>query len=58
MDHDDDDDIYTGFDNVPAALDTRMLQQDEMLQEVLRTTAIGRKGPTRLGTGVILYLII
>lgn len=45
-------DIYSGFDDIPAALDSRMLEQDEILQETLRTTAIGKRGVSRMGTGV------
>lgn len=49
---DDEDDLYTGFNEVAPALDTRNLREDQEFQETLRTAGIGRKVPSRTGTGV------
>lgn len=49
---DDDDDLYTGFNEVAPALDTRALREDQAFQEALKTASIGRKLPSRMGTGV------
>ncbi|KAH9646035.1 hypothetical protein HF086_017564 [Spodoptera exigua] len=50
---DEDDELYTGFNEVAPALDTRNLREDHDFQETLRTTAIGRKLPSRMGTGMM-----
>ncbi|KAI5641970.1 tetratricopeptide repeat domain-containing protein [Phthorimaea operculella] len=50
---DDEDDLYKGFNEVAPALDTRNLRDDQEFQETLRTAGIGRKVPTRMGTGMI-----
>lgn len=47
-----DDDLYSGFNDVAPALDTRNLREDEAFQETLRTAGIGKKVPSRMGTGV------
>lgn len=49
---DEDDEIYSGFNDVAPALDTRSLKEDQAFQETLRTAGIGRKPPSRLGTSV------
>ncbi|CAK1551716.1 unnamed protein product [Leptosia nina] len=49
---DDDDDLYSGFNDVPPALDTRSVREDTALQQTLRTAGIGRQGPSRMGTGM------
>ncbi|GBP43428.1 Intraflagellar transport protein 88 homolog [Eumeta japonica] len=49
---DEDDDLYSGFDEVSPALDTRALREDEAFQETLKSAGIGRKLPTRMGTGM------
>ncbi|XP_035431065.2 intraflagellar transport protein 88 homolog [Spodoptera frugiperda] len=50
---DEDDELYAGFNEVAPALDTRNLREDHDFQETLRTTAIGRKLPSRMGTGMM-----
>lgn len=52
---DEDDELYAGFNEVAPALDTRNLREDHDFQETLRTTAIGRKLPSRMGTGVSVH---
>ncbi|CAL4120134.1 unnamed protein product, partial [Meganyctiphanes norvegica] len=42
----DDDDLYSGFDNVHPALDTRQLEADSGFQEAVRTS-YGRRPPTQ-----------
>lgn len=54
---DDEDDLYTGFNDVTPALDTRNLREDQEFQETLRTAGIGRKVPSRMGTGVSSFLL-
>lgn len=54
---DDEDDLYTGFNEVAPALDTRNLREDQEFQETLRTAGIGRKMPSRTGTGVSVFVI-
>lgn len=54
---DDDDDLYAGFNEVAPALDTRALRDDQAFQESLKTAGIGRKVPSRLGTGVSHFFI-
>ncbi|KAM3968299.1 intraflagellar transport protein 88-like protein nompB [Aphomia sociella] len=49
---DEDDDLYTGFNEVAPALDTRNLREDQAFQETLKTAGIGRKVPSRMGTGM------
>ncbi|CAG4940510.1 unnamed protein product [Colias eurytheme] len=49
---DDDDELYTGFNDVSPALDTRGIQEDTALQQTLRTAGIGRQVPSRMGTGM------
>lgn len=49
---DEDDELYAGFNDVAPALDTRNLREDQDFQETLRTAGIGRKVPSRMGTGV------
>lgn len=49
---DEDDELYSGFNEVAPALDTRNLREDETFQETLRTAGIGRKSTGRMGTGV------
>lgn len=49
---DDDDDLYSGFNEVAPALDTRTLREDQGFQEVVRTAGIGRQMTSRVGTGV------
>ncbi|XP_049865203.1 intraflagellar transport protein 88 homolog [Pectinophora gossypiella] len=49
---DEDDELYTGFNEVAPALDTRNLREDQDFQETLRTAGIGRKVPSRMGTGM------
>ncbi|XP_059060211.1 intraflagellar transport protein 88 homolog [Achroia grisella] len=49
---DDDDELYTGFNEVAPALDTRNLREDQAFQETLKTAGIGRKVPSRMGTGM------
>ncbi|KAG6453782.1 hypothetical protein O3G_MSEX008329 [Manduca sexta] len=49
---DEDEDLYSGFNDVAPALDTRNLREDEVFQETLRTAGIGRKVPSRMGTGM------
>ncbi|CAH4033512.1 unnamed protein product [Pieris brassicae] len=49
---DDDDDLYAGFNDVPPALDTRIIREDTALQQTLRTAGIGRQAPSRMGTGM------
>ncbi|XP_028036474.1 intraflagellar transport protein 88 homolog isoform X1 [Bombyx mandarina] len=50
---DEDDELYSGFNEVAPALDTRNLREDETFQETLRTAGIGRKLPSRTGTGMV-----
>jgi hypothetical protein len=54
---DEDDELYSGFNDVAPALDTRNLREDQAFQETLRTAGIGRKVPSRTGTGVCRYFI-
>lgn len=49
---DEDDELYGGFNEVSPALDTRALREDQDFQEALKTAGIGRKLPSRIGTGV------
>ncbi|XP_041972758.1 intraflagellar transport protein 88 homolog [Aricia agestis] len=49
---DDEDDLYSGFNEVAPALDTRNLRDDQAFQQVLRTAGIGRPATNRLGTGI------
>ncbi|XP_047023065.1 intraflagellar transport protein 88 homolog [Helicoverpa zea] len=49
---DEDDELYAGFNEVAPALDTRNLREDQDFQEALRTAGIGRKLPSRMGTGM------
>ncbi|XP_028156305.1 intraflagellar transport protein 88 homolog [Ostrinia furnacalis] len=49
---DEDDELYSGFNDVAPALDTRNLREDQAFQETLRTAGIGRKVPSRMGTGM------
>ncbi|KAL4703378.1 hypothetical protein ACJJTC_011167 [Scirpophaga incertulas] len=49
---DEDDDLYSGFNEVAPALDTRNLREDQAFQETLKTAGIGRKIPSRMGTGM------
>lgn len=49
---DDDDELYTGFNEVSPALDTSTLREDQAFQEAVRTAGIGRQMPSRMGTGV------
>ena len=39
-----DDDLYSGFDAVHPALDTRLLEQDQGFQQAVRTS-YGRRPP-------------
>lgn len=55
---DEDDELYAGFNEVSPALDTRNLREDEAFQETLKTAGIGRKVPSRMGTGVSTYYIM
>ncbi|XP_047989968.1 intraflagellar transport protein 88 homolog isoform X2 [Leguminivora glycinivorella] len=48
----DDDELYAGFNDVAPALDTRALRDDAAFQDSLRTAGLGRKVPSRLGTGM------
>ncbi|XP_063379795.1 intraflagellar transport protein 88 homolog [Cydia fagiglandana] len=48
----DEDELYSGFNDVAPALDTRALRDDAAFQESLRTAGLGRKVPSRLGTGM------
>ncbi|KAJ0179268.1 hypothetical protein K1T71_004980 [Dendrolimus kikuchii] len=50
---DEEDELYSGFNDVAPALDTRNLREDETFQETLRTAGIGRKMPSRMGTGIM-----
>ncbi|XP_075972399.1 intraflagellar transport protein 88-like protein nompB [Anticarsia gemmatalis] len=50
---DEDDELYAGFNDVAPALDTRNLREDQDFQETLRTAGIGRKVPSRMGTGMM-----
>ncbi|CAG9791902.1 unnamed protein product [Diatraea saccharalis] len=49
---DEDDELYSGFNEVAPALDTRNLRDDHAFQETLRTAGIGKKAPSRMGTGM------
>ncbi|XP_050362517.1 intraflagellar transport protein 88 homolog [Nymphalis io] len=49
---DDEDELYTGFNDVSPALDTRSLREDQAFQQTLRTPGIGRQMTSRMGTGV------
>ncbi|KAG7305413.1 hypothetical protein JYU34_009482 [Plutella xylostella] len=49
---DEEDDLYAGFNEVSPALDTRALREDQEFQEALKTANIGRKLPSRMGTGL------
>ncbi|KPJ16859.1 Intraflagellar transport protein 88-like [Papilio machaon] len=49
---DDEDDLYSGFNEVAPALDTRTLREDQTFQQVVRTAGIGRQTTSRMGTGV------
>lgn len=49
---DDDEDLYSGFDLVHPALDTRQLDTDQGFQEAVRTS-YGRRPPVRLN----MYLV-
>ncbi|CAK1578258.1 unnamed protein product [Parnassius mnemosyne] len=49
---DDEDELYTGFNEVAPALDTRTLHEDQAFQEAIRTAGIGRQMPSRMGTGI------
>ncbi|XP_039745966.1 intraflagellar transport protein 88 homolog [Pararge aegeria] len=49
---DDEDELYTGFNDVSPALDTRSLREDQAFQQTLRTAGIGRQVPSRMGTGM------
>ncbi|CAH0397270.1 unnamed protein product [Chilo suppressalis] len=49
---DEDDELYGGFNDVAPALDTRNLREDHAFQETLRTAGIGKKAPSRMGTGM------
>lgn len=49
---DDEDELYTGFNNVAPALDTRSLREDQVFQQTLRTAGFARQVPSRMGTGV------
>lgn len=49
---DDEDELYKGFNDISPALDTRGLREDEAFQQTLRTAALGRQMPSRMGTGV------
>lgn len=51
-----DDELYAGFNDVAPALDTRNLREDQAFQETLKTAGIGRKAPSRMGTGVSILL--
>lgn len=55
---DEDDDLYSGFNDISPALDTRSLREDQEFQEALRTAGIGRKLPSRMGTGVCTGLVL
>lgn len=44
---DDDEDLYSGFDSVHPALDTRQLDADQGFQEAVRTS-YGRRPPVSL----------
>ncbi|KPI91228.1 Intraflagellar transport protein 88-like [Papilio xuthus] len=48
---DDEDDLYSGFNEVAPALDTRTLREDQTFQQVVRTAGIGRQMTSRVGTG-------
>ncbi|XP_068627587.1 intraflagellar transport protein 88 homolog [Battus philenor] len=50
---DDEDDLYSGFNDVSPALDTRTLREDQAFQEAVRTAGIGRQLPSRMGTGIL-----
>lgn len=52
----DDDDLYSGFDKVHPALDTRHLETDQGFQEAVRTS-YGRRPP--VGTRMLyrIYLV-
>lgn len=54
---DEEDELYSGFNDVAPALDTRNLREDETFQETLRTAGIRRKTPSRMGTGVSIHKI-
>ncbi|XP_053600484.1 intraflagellar transport protein 88 homolog [Plodia interpunctella] len=49
---DEEDELYSGFNDVAPALDTRNLREDQAFQETLKTAGIGRKVPSRMGTGM------
>lgn len=49
---DDDDELYTGFNEVSPALDTRSLREDQAFQQTIRTAGMGRQNTSRVGTGV------
>lgn len=55
---DEEDELYAGFNEVSPALDTRNLRDDETFQETLRTAGIGRKAPSRMGTGVSTLMLL
>ncbi|XP_072942133.1 uncharacterized protein nompB [Epargyreus clarus] len=46
-----DDELYSGFNDVAPALDTRSLREDQAFQQTIRTAGIGRL-PSRTGTGM------
>ena len=52
---DDDEDLYSGFDTVHPALDTRHLETDPGFQEAVRTSH-GRRPP--VGWSLIRYFIL
>ncbi|XP_060800695.1 intraflagellar transport protein 88 homolog isoform X1 [Amyelois transitella] len=47
---DEEDELYSGFNEVAPALDTRNLREDQAFQETLKTAGFGRKVPSRMGT--------
>ncbi|CAH2091868.1 unnamed protein product [Euphydryas editha] len=50
---DDDDELYTGFNDVSPALDTRSLREDQAFQQTIRTAGQfqNRQNTSRIGTG-------
>lgn len=55
---DEEDELYSGFNEVTPALDTRSLREDQAFQEALRTAGTGRKFQSRMGTGVSPQLLV
>ncbi|CAG9563603.1 unnamed protein product [Danaus chrysippus] len=49
---DDEDELYTGFNEVSPALDTKNLREDQVFQQTVRTANMGRQAASRMGTGL------